>query len=351
MSNDSTGEKTEQPTEKRLRDARREGEVAKSHDLSHTVTTLVWALVLAGLSGFCAQRIGALVEHTWSGVDLAAPGAVSEIGWSAAKTAVLLSVIPLALVGLAGALAEFVQTGVIFAPKRIAPQMSRLNPAGGLKRVFSFDNVLEIVKSLVKTAVLGALILLLMRHCLPDILEVPAAGITAYVGLDRRLMLTLFAWVVALFAFISIFDRLLQRYRHRKRLRMTKEEVRRERKEQEGDPHTRGHRRRLHRRWATQDAREAARGATALVVNPTHIAIALLYEAERTPVPVITAKGEGNLARLMRIEAEHAGVPVIRNVPLARALNFNADEDDLIPEEYFEAVAEVIAWAEKLRAT
>jgi type III secretion protein U len=346
---DGTGEKTEQPTEKRLRDARRDGDVAKSHDLTQTATMLVWMLVLAGLGGYMADRVSALTEHAWLEVDLTSPNALREIGMDAAKTLVVLTVIPLAIVGACGALVEFLQTGGVFAPKRVVPQASRLSPAEGLKRVFSLDNVFELAKGLVKATIIGVLIVLLMRHYLPDIVKLPEAGIAAYVGLDRRLILTLGAWMVVLFAGVSIADRLYQKFSHRKRLRMSKHDVKCERKQEEGDPHTRGERRRLHRRWASQDAREAARSATALVVNPTHIAVAILYDAERTAVPMITAKGEGNLARLMRQEAEEAGVPVIRDVPLARALNFHGEEDDFIPEEYFDAVAEVIAWAEKLR--
>jgi type III secretion protein U len=154
-----------------------------------------------------------------------------------------------------------------------------------------------------------------------------------------------------LFTFVSIADRLYQKYAHRKRLRMSKDEVRRERKEEHGDPHLRSQRRRLRRQWATQNARQAARTATALVVNPTHIAIAILYEPEQTAVPLITAKGEGNLAQLMRREAEEAGVPVIRDVPLARALNYRGEEEEFIPEKYFDAIAEIIAWAERVRGT
>jgi type III secretion protein U len=348
---DGTGEKTEQPTEKKLRDARRDGDVPKSHDLTQTATTLVWMLVLAGLSGYMADRIAALAEHAWLEVDLTSPNALSEIGWDAAQTLVLLTIIPLAIVGASGALVEFLQTGGIFAPKRIAPQGSRLSPGEGLKRIASLDNLFEIAKGLLKAAILGVLIVLVIRHYLPDILNLPAAGITAYIGLDRRLILSLCGWIVVLFAGVSIADRLYQKFSHRKRLRMSKQDVRRERKEEDGDPHLRGQRKRLHKRWATQDARAAAREATALVVNPTHIAVAILYDVERTAVPMITAKGEGNLAQLMRREAEEAGVPVIRDVPLARALNFYAEEDELIPEEYFEAVAEVIAWAERLRTS
>jgi type III secretion protein U len=348
--NDDSGEKTEQPTAKKLRDARRDGEVPKSHDLSHTATTLIWALLLLGLGGFFADRLSALIELAWTEVDIAAPDALRTVGFAALQTLLLLTVLPLGIVALGGVLVELMQTGVVFAPKRIAPQLSRLSPATGFKRVFSLDNVFEMAKALFKTALLSGLIVVLIKQHLADILRVPDGGIAAYAGLDRRLILQLIGWVVALFAFVSIGDLLFQRFSHRKRLRMTKDEVRRERKEEDGDPQLRGQRRRLHRQWSTQDARQAAREATALVVNPTHIAVALQYDPATTAVPLITAKGEGNLARLMRLEAEAAGVPVIRNVPLARGLNYRGEEDDYVPEEFFDAVAEVIAWAQQMRA-
>jgi type III secretion protein U len=344
---DDSGEKTEKPTPKRLRDARRDGDVAKSRDLSQTATTLVWLLILAGLAGLFADRLGGLLDYAWTHVDLDSPDALRDVGAAATKTLVFLTVLPLGIAGLCGVLVEFLQVGAIFAPKRITPDASRLSPANGLERVFSLDNLFEIAKSIFKTLLLATLVYLLVRHYLPDILELPAAGLSAYVGLDRRLMMVLCGCIVALFAFVSIADRLYQNYAHRKRLRMSKYEVKREHKQEDGDPLLRGHRRRLHRQWGAQDARQAARQATALVVNPTHIAIAILYEPETTPVPLITAKGEGNLALLMRREAEDAGVPVIRDVPLARALNYHGDEDDFIPEQFFDAVAAVIAWAER----
>ena len=207
----------------------------------------------------------------------------------------------------------------------------------------------EIAKSLLKTLMLGAVLVWLIKHYLPDIMRLPAAGLHAYIGLDKRMLMMLGAWIVVLFAFVSIADRLFQNYSHRKRLRMSKSDVKREHKEDQGDPQLRGQRKRLHRQWSQQDARQAARNATALVVNPTHIAIAILYEPGQTAVPTITAKGEGPLAQMMRREAEEAGVPVIRDVPLARSLNFCAEEDEFIPEEFFDAVAEVLAWAERTR--
>jgi type III secretion protein U len=346
---DSSGEKTEQPTAKRLRDARRDGDVPKSQDLTHTVTMLVWTLLIAGMTGFAADRIGGLLDFAWTEIDLASPTALRDVGVAALKTFALLTLLPLAIVSLCGVFAEFLQVGGLFAPKRVTPQISRLNPANGFKRIFSADNLFELIKSLCKTLLLATLLVWLLRHYLPDILRLPAAGLTAYIGLDKRMLLMLSGSIVILFAFVSIADRLFQNHSHRKRLRMSKSDVKREHKEDQGDPQLRGQRKRLHRQWSTQDARQAARNATALLVNPTHIAIAIFYQPEQTAVPTITAKGEGHLARLMRREAEDAGVPIIRDVPLARALNFCAEEDDFIPEEFFDAVAEVLAWAERSR--
>jgi type III secretion protein U len=309
----------------------------------------VWTLLLAGLTSFAGDRIGALLDFSWTQTDLSSPSALRDIGFAALKTFALLTVVPLAIVAACGALVDFLQVGALFAPKRVTPQVSRLNPANGFKRMFSSDNFFELAKSLSKTLLLGAVLFWLMKHYMPDILRLPAAGLQAYIGLDRRMLLVLGASIVVLFAFVSIADRLFQNYSHRKRLRMSKSDVKREHKEDQGDPQLRGQRKRMHRQWSAQDARQAARNATAVVVNPTHIAIAILYDPAQTAVPTITAKGEGNLARLMRREAQEAGVPVIRNVPLARSLNFYAEEDDFIPEEFFDAVAEVLAWAERMR--
>lgn len=347
---DGTGEKTEQPTAKRLKDARKEGNVAKSRDLGHTATILVWTLLLIGLGGFYADRLGALLEYVWTEVDLNSPNVLREVGMAAARTGFFLTVLPLAIVGAVGALVEFLQVGPVMAFKKIVPQWSHLNPAEGVKRVFSAENLFEVAKSLVKTAILTVLILLLLHFYLPDMLQLPWSDLAAYAALDKHVLVTLCAWIIVLFAGVAIGDRLYQNYSHRKRLRMSKSDVKRERKDDQGDPHIRSHRNRLQRQWATGNARQAAREASAVLVNPTHYAVAILYKPEETAIPLITAKGEGNLARLMRADAEDAGVPVIRDVPLTRALHFHGEEDEFIPEQFFDAVAEVIACAERMRA-
>ncbi len=348
--NDGSGQKTEKATAKKIRDARREGEVAKSRDLSQTATLLVWTGLLAGLSGFYADRFAYLAALSWAHVNAGGAGELSALGGAAVEVFLALTLVPLAIVGLVGSLTELMQVGPLFASKRVTPQPKRLNPTEGFKRMFSSQNLIEVIKAIAKTLVLTALTAVLLRIYLPDILVLPMAQPQAGGDLTRRILLTLMGAIAVMFAFFSIIDWLVQKWQHAKNLRMSKSDVRREQKDDQGDPQIRSQRKALHQKWANQSALDATRSATALLVNPTHIAIAIAYLPEETAAPIITAKAEGHLAGLMRKAAREAGVPVVRNVALARALNFQGEEDELIPEEFFDAVADIILWAEQWRA-
>lgn len=349
MSDDDSGEKTEKPTAKKLKDARKEGNVAKSQDLSHTATTLIWALLFAGLGGFYADRLGSLLQQAWVEIGELSPQAIVALSSSAAQTLLWLTVLPLALASVVGILVEFMQAGPVLSFKKITPQGSHINPAEGLKRVFSMDNLFEVFKAIAKTLVIMAIVTLLLLTHLDEILQLPRRDVLSYAKVDHYLLLWLMAWVVALFLFFSIADWLYQKFSHEKKLRMSMHDIKEEHKEQEGDPQIKGKRKQIHKQLATQNVQQAAQRASAVVVNPTHIAVALYYQPEETVVPMITAKGEGDMARLIREAAEDAGVPVMRNVLLARQLNYRGDEDDFVPQDLFDAVAEVLAWAERVR--
>lgn len=345
----NTGEKTEKPTPKKLRDARREGQVAKSKDMTYTAVTFAWIVVLVSLAGWFAEQLAQLLDTTWVQIGHLSLEALLGAGLSAAKVLLWLTVVPLVLVAVVGNLIEFLQAGPVLAPKKIAPKPSNIGVSQGLKRIFSVDNVFEVVKSIAKTLVLISIVTLLALSTLDSIVLLPTADVLIFLELNNRLLVLLFAWVVALFALISIADWLYQKHSFERKQRMSKYDIKKENKEQDGDPHTRGARKSLHRQWANQSAQNAARQANAVVVNPTHIAVALHYEAGETLVPIVSAKGEGDLARLIRESAEEADVPVFRNVQLARSLNFRCEEDDFIPEDLFDAVAEVLTWAENLK--
>jgi flagellar biosynthetic protein FlhB/type III secretion protein U len=159
----------------------------------------------------------------------------------------------------------------------------------------------------------------------------------------------LLAWTVAVFAGVAALDAAWQRHSYLKKLRMSLRDIRQELKDSEGDPHIKQHRRQAHAEWSQRNAAAAARNANALVVNPTHVAIAIDYDRERCPVPMVSAKGEDHVARAMREAAEEAGVPIVRNVPLARDMLARAEPGELVPPDLFDVIAEVVLWAREVR--
>src|SRR5258706_13787184 len=164
------------------------------------------------------------------------------------------------------------------------------------------------------------------------------------------LTLKLMAWTVALFALISLLDAAYQRWSFEKKMRMSLRDIKQEMKESEGDPYVKGQRRQMAQEWSQGNAQQTARNANVEVVNPTHIAIAIDYDRETNPVPTIAAKGEDHVARAMREAAEEAGVPIVRNIPLARDLLARGEVGEIIPADLFDVIAEVILWGREVRA-
>jgi len=256
-------------------------------------------------------------------------------------------------VAAVGTLADFLQIGPVLAFDKIKPNLEHLNPVEGFKRMFSMDNVIEVVKALVKTALLFVVGWLLVKSALPQIVMLARSAelsAQALSGLIWALTIKLMAWTVALFAGLSLLDAAYQKYSFMKKMRMSMRDIKQEMKESEGDPHIKGKRRQLAQEWSQSNAAQAARGAAALVVNPTHIAIAIDYDRELNPVPTIAAKAEGHIARAMRQAAEEAGVPIVRNIPLARDLLKRGEVGEIIPADLFDIIAEVILWAREARA-
>ena len=346
---DGGGEKSQKATPRRLRDARRQGQVSSSRDLSRTATSLVWLLLFVLLPATFYSHIGALSQSVLETTDLETPPDLVGIVWQAGKTVLALSALPIALVALVGALVTRMQTGPVFAVDRVKAKLTNVSPMAGFKRVFSASNLFETVKGLLKTVLIFAFAVLLLRHYANDIRNLVTHGAIVVGELDHWLHTLLLASTSVALLLVSIGDWLFQRFDFLRKMRMSTEEVRRERQSHEGDPQLRSQRRRLQRQWASGNARQAARSATAVVVNPTHIAVAIFYEPGSETVPIVTGAGEGQLAALMRLEAETAGVPILRSIPLARSLYFLCEDEEEVPERLFDAVAEVLAWAISVR--
>jgi type III secretion protein U len=346
--NDS-GDRTEKPTSKRLKDARKEGDVHKSKELTSTVLVLVWLVAAWLLTPTYFGRLDELFALTFQLMQENDPSVTGRIVIAGVETLLLLCVPIMMGAALIGLFVEFLQVGSVFAVKKVKPDASRLNPAEGIKKMFSQENLVEVVKSIFKTAALATIFILVLFSLLPDYIKLPE-GVPGNIATGHwQGMLRIGVWTVFVFFFVSAMDAFYQRYAFIKRLRMSRRDIRQEMKENEGDPYIKSRRRQLHQEWAQQNMLQSVRQSSVVVTNPTHIAVALTYEHGETDLPVVTAKGEDHEADLIRKAAEEAGVPIMRNVALARGLNEKIEIDDYISPEFFQAVAEVLRWAEEIR--
>jgi type III secretion protein U len=333
-----SGNRTEKPTPRRLREARRRGDVARSAELSAAgaLAAGLLALAVTGPSATAAlvRTIrAALLSATSAELDPAAAllGATLVFGRLAA---------PILLAAAAGgALTAALATGFAVTPGALRPRLERVDPFRGLRRLCSLGQVATALLGLAKTGVLIAVVLSWLRGAAGALAQLPRGESAALLRAAAPLG-GLAARLAFVFAVFGLLDLTLSRRRHETQLRMTRDEVRREHKEDEGDPQHRAERRRIHR--ALAEAAPVSR-ATCVVVNPTHVAVALHHERDGADAPRVLAKGLGESAARIRSAARRAGVPIVRDVALARALYRLAEVGDEIPEELYEAAAAVLA--------
>ena len=348
-SDDDSGSKTEKPTPKKLQDARKKGDISKSRDLTSTAGLLAILLLAAVALPLLGEQVAALARTSFEVMQEPFANAAPRLGRQAALTLLVVVGIVVVPVALIGALVEFIQAGPVMTAEKLKPKAENLNPAKGLKRMFSMDNLIELLKSILKTAVVGTIAWLAMKSVMPD-LPLLVGGRPEGVGSALwHVSWTLLAWAGGAFVLVSAMDLAWQRYSYEKKMRMSMRDIRQEMKDAEGDPHLKGQRRQLQQEWAQQGANQAAANAHVVVVNPTHVAIAIDYHRERCPVPTVIAKGEDDDALAMREAAQQAGVPVLRNIDLARQLLADAETGDLVPAELFDIIATVVLWAQDVR--
>lgn len=329
--------RTEPPTPRRLREARRRGEVARSAELTLAAAFLGGLAALAAGGPAAAGELARLLRGALAGAPGAAPDPSAVL--RAAAGAVLRLALPPALGALAaGALAGALQVGVGVFPEALRPRLDRIDPLRGLRRLASGAQLVQAGLGVAKAAALVAVALAWLRGA-SSLAGLPRAS----PGAPLRAAPALLSLALGLGAALALFgalDWLLARRRHRRALLMTKDEVRRELREDEGDPAHRAEHRRRHR--ALLEAGPIAR-ATVVVVNPSHVAVALRHERGEEGAPRVVAKGSGRAAARIRSAARRAGVPIVRDVPLARALLRLAEVGDEIPEALYEAAAAVLA--------
>jgi flagellar biosynthesis protein FlhB len=345
-------EKTEQPTPRKLKKARDKGEVFKSTEVTQTVVFI--ALVGVAVLGL---RLWLPLLHAemlaWPARIAELPQAQAPQAWvllmSAAHSAVVVMAWPLALVfGLAaafGLLAAGLQVRGVLSGDPLAPKAERLNPGANLKRLFSTRNVYDVLKILVKVSLVGTAVYLTTKAAFPDWLAFLRSGGSA-MHLSALLAQTLLAVAIACIAIYTLaaaVDYGHQFFEYIKQQRMSKDEVRREFKELEGDPYIKGYRRAIMRMMATEAPAGALSGARAVVTNPTHYAVALAFDAASGGLPSVVAKGVDRAAKKIREEATRLGLPIIEDRALARKLYAKVPQGQFITSDTFADVARLIA--------
>ena len=334
---ESSGEKTEEPTQKRLNEARKKGQVGMSRDL--TGGTVFVALFMV-LSINAESWVAGLLAHMKKAMEMATVEVtvIPQLtrGLLALKAAL---VAPLVSAMIAAIGIGFMQTGGLFSIEALKIDPQKLMP--DLKKVVSMQSLVEMVKGFVKIALAAAVAYAAVEPLMRSLTQLSGATPREVLVVLGHATERLGKYMVLVVVAIGFGDFLYQRHRTMQQLKMTREEVKREHKESEGDPHHKHERMRLHRELLQQRMVNAVRKADFVVVNPDHIAVAIRYEKDSQEAPTVVAKGERMLAEKIKEVAREAGVPIFRNVSLARALR-DVEEGDEIPEALYEAVAEIL---------
>lgn len=345
------GDKTEDPTAKKKRDARKKGNVAKSKEITTAITLIAVLLIVYTMSDFIILELkNFLIDYLGGAVRTNINYGtlrVTEIKFLIAFMKIFLPVGGTIL--LFGVIGNLIQTGIMFTDEGLKPQLSKLNPINGFKNMFSLKALGNLVKSVAIIVVLFYIGYSFMKRNFEGIMK---SGdiyfpylIYTIIDLIKKLLGAISLAVVV----IAVIDYVYQRYTHNKELKMTKQEVKEEFKQMEGDPHIKSKIKQKQRQMATQRMMQAVPSSTVIVTNPTHISIAIKYERGKDSTPIVVAKGADVIAFKIREVAKEHDIPIIENKPLARLIYKEVEIDREIPEEMYQAVAEVLVAVYKIK--
>jgi len=342
--------KTEKPTGRRKKEARSKGQVAKSPDLSIWTIVLVGSFVIPyvfrrGYRG--EQALWVQIRNVGANPDQAGALSLFQHGLGTALTTVAPILVAAVVTSIVVNLA---QTGFVLKKNALKFDASRLNPKNGIKRLFSTNGLFSLLRSMLKLAILAALAYLQFHRLAATLLQPGTPPVTALAALAATRALAFVRTVASIALVLGIGDYFLQRRRINKQLMMTKQEVKEERKNEEGSPEIKAAIRRRQTKLSRLRMMAQVARADVVIVNPTHVAVALRYEAGNG-APRVLAKGADEVAAAIRAEADTHGVPIVEDVPLARTLFQLCEIDDEIPADLFEAVARVLAFIYRVKAS
>jgi type III secretion protein U len=341
-------EKTEKATPKKLRDARKKGQVAKSQDFPSAFTFIVSIATVIISSGYLFQALASYIitmfKLSSTNVDLQnrAGGIFSEAIQVIFNTSMPIMV----LTACVGLLTNFLIVGPMFSVEAMKPDIKRLNPVTNIKNLFKLKTLFELLKSIFKIS--GALILIytVVWYSIPEIVSTAALPVIGSAMVFSDFLIKVIIRVGIFFLIIAIFDLVFQKKNFAKEMKMEKFEVKQEFKDTEGDPQIKSKRRQTAQEIAYQEGPMSVKRAKAVITNPIHIAVAVEYNAETEPAPRIVTMGKGTVADLIMKIAQENGIPIMRNVTLAQTLFEKGKISEYIPEDTYKAVAEILRWLE-----
>lgn len=346
MAND-VGERTEAPTTKRLSEARGKGQVPKSQDLSGVITLFGALIIVAIFAGSLGDLFATLMTNllgtsdgeVWMTNDAILPVVKYAFG------AMAIAMIPILIVaGLIAFLGQIVQVGFLISAEPIRPKLDKLNPISGIKRIFGKKGLMKTVMSTLKLIAVLVVAYIVIRSQVERLSLLPMMTVVGAMSSVMHAVVILAFSLLALLLFVAIADFIYQRWQHSEDLKMTKQEVKDERRSMEGDPQLKGRRLEMARQFVMQRMGQSVPEADVIITNPTHFSVAIKYDTDTMKAPKVTAKGVDELAFRIRQIARTNDVPVVERPPLARALYWGIEVGQEISSEHYEAVAEILAY-------
>ena len=346
------GEKTEEPTSKKLEDARKEGQVAKAREIANGLGIFALFLVLQFWVGSMGKSFMELFELIYAEI----PDTVSLIGnpipeaamsrlFQYAVTLILKIVLPIFLIGfLVAFISDYVQVKWKPTAKPLQPKFNKLNPVSGFKKIFSMNSLVELIKSIAKILIIFFVSYSFLKDKWRYLFFLYDMDIMAAVALTGDTVIGLGIRIAAVYMILAMADFAYQKYKFHKDMKMTKQEVKEEYKNQEGNPEIKGKIRQKMREVSQRRMMQSLPQADVVITNPTHYAVAIKYDQEEAPAPIVIAKGEDYLAQKIKEVARENDIEIVENKPLARMLYANVDIGAQIPPELYQAVAEVLAF-------
>jgi flagellar biosynthesis protein FlhB len=352
MADESSGqEKTEAPTSRRIQEARKKGDVARSMEVPSAAVLLAGLLTLYSASDFMLGRLFLLLKNYLGSLHTLqiTQGNMPVLARESMLATGIIVVPVMGAILLTALAANYVQVGVLFTTEKLIPKFDKISPIQGFSRLFSKQTLANVVKSVGKLLIIGYVSYSEIKKALPAILPLMDQDPLPILGFMARIAFWIFLKSALIIALLAAIDYAFQRWQFMEKMKMTKQEIKDEAKQTEGDPHIKGRIRSIQMQMARQRMMAEVPKADVVITNPTRLAIALRYDPQGMAAPVVLAKGAGFVAQKIREIAREHAIPLVEDKPLAQALYKSAGLNETIPENLFQSVAEVLAYVYSLK--